>query len=215
MFRRVALELHGPDDDAEVASLPTDERLRRVQEGQLDPGLVAQYFQFGRYLLICSSRPGTMPANLQGVWNHKLKPDWDSDFHLNINVQMNYWPVEICNLAECHLPLFDLLESLREPGRKTAKVHYNCNGFVVHHITDIWGLCARGNMEVDIAWKDSRITSVTLRAQTAGRHQIHLPGDQTFVELTSAGKAVPFDQVKPNLVAVELEAGKTYQLSVR
>lgn len=135
LFDRVELDL----GDSDVSSLPTDERLRRVRAGAEDPQLVAQYFQFGRYLLIASSRPGTQPANLQGIWAEGMNPPWNSDYHLNINLQMNYWHAETTNLSECHLPLFDLLDSLRPSGRKTARVHYGCRGFVAHHLTDAWG----------------------------------------------------------------------------
>jgi alpha-L-fucosidase 2 len=144
LFRRVDLRLGGRQDPS--AALATDERLERVKKGERDLGLDALYFQYGRYLLIASSRPGSLPANLQGLWNDSLHPPWDSDYHLNINLQMNYWPAEVTNLAECHLPLFDFLETLREPGRKTARVHYGARGFVAHHITDIWGFTAPGDM---------------------------------------------------------------------
>jgi alpha-L-fucosidase 2 len=142
LFRRVALRLGAAGASDEAAGLPTDERLARVQKGGLDLGLEALYFQFGRYLLIASSRPGGLPANLQGLWNDSLHPPWESDYHLNINLQMNYWPAEVANLAECHQPLFDFLESLREPGRKTARIHYGARGFVAHHLTDLWGFTA-------------------------------------------------------------------------
>ncbi|MBT5531708.1 glycoside hydrolase family 95 protein, partial [Candidatus Poribacteria bacterium] len=135
LYRRVTLDLGGDD----LSATPTDERVARVRHGADDAGLVAEYFQFGRYLLIASSRPGGLPANLQGIWAEGLDPPWQSDFHLNINLQMNYWPAETANLAECHLPLFDLLDSLREPGRETARVHYGAGGFVAHHVTDVWG----------------------------------------------------------------------------
>ena len=113
LFRRVALELAEPDDKDDRAELPTDVRLDRVRKGESDPALVAQYFQFGRYLLISSSRPGTMPANLQGIWNESLTPPWESKYTININTQMNYWPAEVTNLAELHEPLFDLIEAMR------------------------------------------------------------------------------------------------------
>ncbi len=140
LFRRVHLDLGSTP--AEVAGLPTDERLGRVQKSGVDPDLVVLYYQFGRYLLMGSSRPGTMPANLQGIWNEHLKAPWNSDFHTNINIQMNYWPAEVANLAECHLPLFDLMEKLVAPGSRTAKAHYGAGGWVVHHLTDPFGFSA-------------------------------------------------------------------------
>jgi alpha-L-fucosidase 2 len=137
LFRRVKLEL-GPNDAAKK-KLPTDERLTAVRQGADDPQLAALYFQFGRYLLMGSSRPGCLPANLQGIWNEHISAPWNADFHTNINLQMNYWPVEVANLAECHLPLVDLMESLVKPGGETARLHYGARGWVVHHLTDIWG----------------------------------------------------------------------------
>jgi alpha-L-fucosidase 2 len=134
LFRRVALNL---SDDG-PADKPTDERLQAVIDGADDPSLCALYFQFGRYLLISSSRPGCMPANLQGIWNEHIEAPWNCDYHININIQMNYWPAEVCNLAECHEPFFDLTDNLRPRGRKTAKDVYNCRGFVAHHTTDAW-----------------------------------------------------------------------------
>jgi alpha-L-fucosidase 2 len=150
-FRRVALRL-GPQGSDSRAALPTDERLERVKQGDADPGLDALYFQFGRYLLIASSRPGGLPANLQGLWNDSMFPPWDSDYHLNINLQMNYWPAEVTNLAELHQPLFEYLESLRAPGRKTAKIHYGARGFVAHHISDIWGFTTPGDRPRSGLW---------------------------------------------------------------
>ena len=135
LMRRVRLDLGaGPN-----RRLPTDERLAAVQKGAEDPDLAALYFQFGRYLLIGSSRPGGLPANLQGLWNEHMKAPWSSDYHTNINVQMNYWPAEVTNLSECHRPLLDLIGKLVDPGRRTARAHYGCGGWVVHHLTDIWG----------------------------------------------------------------------------
>ena len=114
-FRRVVLDLGSAG--AEVEALPTDARWRRIKQGESDPGLAAMFFQFGRYLLIGSSRPGTMPANLQGLWAWQMNPPWNADYHLNINLQMNYWPAEPTNLADCHLPLFDLMDGLVGAGR--------------------------------------------------------------------------------------------------
>jgi alpha-L-fucosidase 2 len=139
LFNRVELELGDPSE------LPTDKRLERMKQGGEDRQLIAQYFQFGRYLLISSSRPGDLPANLQGVWADGFRPPWNSDYHLNINLQMNYWPAEVTNLSELHTPLFDLLDSLRPSGRRTARLHYNARGFVAHHVTDIWGFTTPGD----------------------------------------------------------------------
>ena len=136
LFSRVTLRL-GPDAPNAV---PTDERLAAGRDGAEDARLVEQYFQYGRYLLMASSRPGTLPANLQGIWNDKMKAPWNSDFHTNINLQMNYWPAEVTNLPECHTPLFDYMErSLAGPGHETARRHYGCGGWVVHHLSDVWG----------------------------------------------------------------------------
>ncbi|MGE5488153.1 MAG: glycosyl hydrolase family 95 catalytic domain-containing protein [bacterium] len=135
-FRRVRLEL--PADDS-LRNLPTDERLKRVQQGGEDNGLLALYFQYGRYLLIASSRPGSLAANLQGKWNDSLTPAWGSKYTININTEMNYWPAETCNLSELHEPLFDLLENGREDGRRVAQFYYGARGFVMHHNTDLWG----------------------------------------------------------------------------
>ena len=133
-FDRVHLDLGGHDKRA----LPTDERLAAVKAGKEDPDLLATYFQFGRYLLIGSSRPNTLPANLQGLWNQHIDAPWNADYHININLQMNYWPAETCNLAECHEPLITYTSWLLPAGRKTAKELYGCRGFVAHHTSDAW-----------------------------------------------------------------------------
>jgi alpha-L-fucosidase 2 len=133
LYRRVSLDL----GTSENAKLPTDERLRRASSS-IDPGLAALVFQYGRYLLIASSRPGGQPANLQGIWNDSLTPPWDSKYTCNINTEMNYWPAEVANLSECHLPLFDALDELVISGQRTAKNHYNARGWVLHHNFDLW-----------------------------------------------------------------------------
>jgi alpha-L-fucosidase 2 len=133
LFDRVKLDLPASPS----ARLPTDQRLERVAT-QPDPRLAALFFQYGRYLLIASSRPGGQPANLQGLWNDELKPPWDSKWTVNINTEMNYWPAEVANLPECHLPLFDMLDDLSRTGREIATVHYGARGWVVHHNTDLW-----------------------------------------------------------------------------
>ena len=135
LFNRVQLDLGSTD----AIKLPTDERLKAVRRGAHDPQLEALYFQFGRYLLMGSSRPGYLPANLQGKWCQNYNAPWNSDYHFNINFQMNYWPAQITNLSECHLPYFDYVETLVPYGRKTAKAHYGADGWVIHHLSDIFG----------------------------------------------------------------------------
>lgn len=137
LFNRVKLEL--VTSDIEAKELPTDERLKRVAEGIQDISLEKMYFDFGRYLLISCSRPGTLPANLQGIWNKDIQAPWDSKYTININTEMNYWPAEICDLGECHLPLFELIKKMYPNGKKTARDMYGCRGFVAHHNTDLWG----------------------------------------------------------------------------
>ncbi|HXK05891.1 MAG TPA: glycoside hydrolase family 95 protein [Verrucomicrobiae bacterium] len=138
LFRRVEVMFAPPDGDPAVENLPTDERLARFKKGQEDPGLSALYFQFGRYLLMGSSRPGTMAANLQGIWNELMAPPWDSKYTTNINVQMNYWPAEVGNLEETTGPLFDLIKMSLESGRRTAREMYGARGFAFHHNIDAW-----------------------------------------------------------------------------
>jgi alpha-L-fucosidase 2 len=155
LFNRVALVLGDPA--APASKLPTDERLRQNRAGPADPGLAATLFQYGRYLLIASSRPGDMPANLQGIWSWHMNAPWNADYHTNINVQMNYWPAEVANLSDCHLPLFDLMDLLVKPGERTARLHYGARGWVVHHLTDAWGFTVpadglQGIWPVGAAW---------------------------------------------------------------
>lgn len=140
LFRRVSMTLGEPDD--EIHGMSTDERLNRVKQGENDPALAALYFQFGRYLLMSCSRPGCLPANLQGIWSWQMNAPWNADFHTNINIQMNYWPADVCNLSECHTPLFDLMDMLVKPGSRTAEVQYGARGWVVHHLTDVFGYTA-------------------------------------------------------------------------
>ncbi|MFF2450713.1 glycoside hydrolase N-terminal domain-containing protein [Neobacillus sp. NPDC058068] len=136
MFNRVDLNL-GKSPNAD---LPTNKRLEAVKNGAVDPQLIAQYFQFGRYLLMGSSRsPGVLPANLQGIWNQDFNAPWGSDFHTNINLQMNYWPAEVGNLTETIEPLSKFLEALQIPGSVTAKKMYGADGWTVHHLTDVFG----------------------------------------------------------------------------
>ena len=137
LFRRATLILPATPDSA----LPTDERLKRA-DGTNDPALAALVFQFGRYLLISSSRPGTQPANLQGIWNKDQNPMWDSKYTTNINTEMNYWPAEVGNLSECAEPLFRMIGELADQGGQVAREHYGARGWVFHQNTDLWRVAA-------------------------------------------------------------------------
>jgi len=136
LMGRVRIDLPRNRD---LASLPTDQRLRRVKRGDDDPSLLALYFQYGRYLLVSSSRSGDLPANLQGVWCEHFEAPWNSDYHTNINLQMNYWPAEVTALPECHLPLFDYMAFLKPYGEQVAREMYGARGWVLHHISDLYG----------------------------------------------------------------------------
>ena len=133
-FKRVDLDL----GKSEAIYFPTDTRVLAMQKGNLDPQLLALYYQFGRYLLISSSRPGGLPANLQGIWSDGLYPPWSADYHININIQMNYWPAEVTNLSELHLPYLNFIDKLRPDARKTAQDMYGVKGTVAHFTTDPW-----------------------------------------------------------------------------
>ena len=137
LFRRVSLDLGTTD----AAKRPTDERIKNSSTSD-DPQLAALYFQFARYLLISSSRPGTQPANLQGDWNESMNPPWSSKYTININTEMNYWPAESCNLAECVEPLVAMVMDLTETGAKTAKTQWGARGWMTHHNTDLWRAAA-------------------------------------------------------------------------
>lgn len=144
------MELHYGQSDSVQEQIPTDVRLKEVQGGATDLGLLELYFQYGRYLLISSSRSGSLPANLQGIWNDSLTPAWESKYTVNINAEMNYWMAETANLPECHLPFFDLLQRVCENGKETARRMYGCGGSVCHHNTDLYA---------DTAPQDHCITS--------------------------------------------------------
>jgi alpha-L-fucosidase 2 len=141
-FQRVSLQLEPLD--AAAAEKPTPERLKEAESGPGDPSLAALHFNFGRYLLISSSRPGGLPPNLQGIWAEEIHTPWTGDWHLDMNVEMNYWPAEVCNLSDLTQPLFALISSLQEPGAKTAHDYYNARGWVAHVITNPWGFTSPG-----------------------------------------------------------------------
>jgi len=143
-MNRVKLDLGG----AAAADKPVNERIDAVKTGAEDPALATLYFQFGRYLLLSSSRPGSQPANLQGIWNKDTVPAWGSKYTTNINLQMNYWHAEVANLSECGMPVYDMIDDLMLTGSKVAKEYYGCKGWTLHHNTDIW----RAATPVDGVW---------------------------------------------------------------
>jgi alpha-L-fucosidase 2 len=153
-FKRVDLDLGSTD----AVYFTTDARIDAMKNGNTDPQLVELYYQFGRYLLISSSRPGCLPANLQGIWADGLYPPWSSDYHININIQMNYWPAEITNLSELHEPFLMFINDLLPDARKTAKEVYGCRGAVAHYTTDVWhsteptGMTRYGMWPMGLAW---------------------------------------------------------------
>ena len=153
LFRRVQIDLGSSETD----KIPTDKRIEAVRSGGDDPQLAALYFQYARYLMIASARPGTLPPSLQGIWSENIVPVWHAGYWLNLNEQMNYWPVEVFNLAECHTALFDLMDMLVEPGTRTARVNYGARGWAVHLMTDAYGFsepgyAAHGVWPLSSAW---------------------------------------------------------------
>ena len=138
-FDRASFQLTESPD-----TLATDVLVAEAKAGEINPHLYELMFQYGRYLLISSSRPGTMPANLQGIWANKLQTPWNGDYHTDVNIEMNYWPAEVTNLSEMHLPMFDLIASLVAPGTKTAQTQYQKKGWVVHPVTNVWGYTSPG-----------------------------------------------------------------------
>jgi len=174
LYNRVSLDLGGRllED-----SIPTNERLAKVKAGGSDPLIAEQVFQYGRYLMIAGSRPGTQPLNLQGIWNNEMYPPWASKYTININIQMNYWVAEVCNLSECHEPFLKMVSELQEPGSRTAKVHYGAKGWVTHHNTDIW----RGTAPVDGAHWGMWPTGGAWLCQHLWEHYQYT-GDTAFLE---------------------------------
>ena len=183
-FNRVVINLKNANGSSSN-ELPTDKRLAAYTAGRSDPALEALYFQYGRYLLISSSRPGGTPANLQGIWNNSVRPPWSSNFTTNINLQMNYWPAETANLSEMHEPLFGLIENLAKNGKKTAKEFYNLDGWVVHHNSDIWAL---SNPVGDLGNGDPKWANWTMGANWLCRHlweHYLFTGDKKFLKDTA------------------------------
>lgn len=172
LFGRVNLDISSDDFSNE----PTDLRIKKFNERN-DAGLAVLLFQYGRYLLVSSSLPGGQPANLQGIWNNDVVAPWDSKYTVNINLQMNYWPAEVTNLSECHEPLFTMLQELSETGRETAKVMYGCNGWVLHHNTDLW----RSTGVVDGAFWGMWPNGGAWLCQHLWQHYLYT-GDMAFLE---------------------------------
>ena len=165
--------------------LPTDKRLASYSSGEADPDLEALYFQYGRYLLISSSRPGGIAANLQGIWNNLVRPPWSSNYTTNINVQMNYWPAEPTNLSEMHQPLFTLMQAQAINGKKTAKEFYNLDGWVVHHNSDIWAIT---NPVGDLGNGDPKWANWAMGANWLCEHvwqHYQFTGDKRFLKDTA------------------------------
>jgi alpha-L-fucosidase 2 len=171
-FKRVKFDL----GKTELGNLPTDERLKNFRNVN-DPELVTLYYQYGRYLLISSSQPGGQPANLQGIWNNKMRPPWDSKYTININAQMNYWPAERTNLSELHEPFLKMVEELSQTGQETAKFMYGARGWMAHHNTDIW----RATGAIDGAFWGMWIAGGGWTSQHLW-HRYLYQGDKTYLE---------------------------------
>jgi len=182
-FNRVSLRLNG--DKETKRNLPTDERMDLYSKGGKDPGLETLYFQYGRYLLISSSRTANVPANLQGIWNKELRAPWSSNYTININLQMNYWPAEAGNLSEMVKPLAGLIKNISVTGKRTAKEFYNANGWVAHHNSDIWAL---SNPVGDLGKGDPKWANWSMGANWLSRHlweHYLYTGDKNFLKQTA------------------------------
>ena len=182
-FNRVSLRLNG--DKETKGNLPTDERMDLYSKGGKDPGLETLYFQYGRYLLISSSRTANVPANLQGIWNKELRAPWSSNYTININLQMNYWPAEAGNLSEMVKPLAGLIKNISVTGKRTAKEFYNANGWVAHHNSDIWAL---SNPVGDLGKGDPKWANWSMGANWLSRHlweHYLYTGDKNFLKQTA------------------------------
>ena len=174
LFNRVSIELDGVTKKEDI---PTNVRLNKVKEGGTDALLAEQLFQFGRYLMISGSRPGTQPLNLQGIWNGTINPPWASKYTININIQMNYWLAEVGNLSECHEPFLRMVSELQAPGSNTAKTHYKAKGWVAHHNTDLW----RGTAPVDGAHWGMWPSGGAWLCQHLWEHYLYT-GDEEFLK---------------------------------
>ena len=225
MFNRVSLSLGG---DQSLDTLPTDKRLERFRSGENDPGLIATYFQYGRYLLMGSSRqPAQLPANLQGIWNKDYWAPWCSDYHVNINLQMNYWPAEVCNLTETVHPLINFMGRLTVPGSVTAREMYGANGWTMHHTTDVfgktavidgvyWGMFPLGGAWMTLPLWDHFVftnDTVYLREQAYPIMKGAAEFIQTFLFEDKEGHLVTAPTYSPENSYIEPKSGKEYKLT--
>ena len=225
MFNRVKLSLGG---DPALNELPTDERLRRFQAGGDDPGLIATYFQYGRYLLMGSSRyPAQLPANLQGIWNKDINAPWNSDYHTNINLQMNYWPAEVCNLTETAGPLIRFMEKLTGPGSVTARDTYGAKGWTLHHTTDVfgktavldgvyWGMFPLGGAWMTLPlWEHYEFTNDTAYLREHAYPVMKGAADfiGTFLVPDSQGRLVTVPSYSPENSYIDPVSGKEFKLT--
>ena len=181
-FNRFSFQLTDTTATNANAKLPSDQRLEGYSKGVYDPGIETLYCQYGRYLLIASSRVPGVPANLQGIWNKELRPPWSSNYTININTQMNYWPVEVTNLSELHRPLLSFIGELAKTGTQTAKEFYNMNGWVAHHNSDIWAI---SNPVGDKGHGDPKWANWNQGAGWLSQHlweHYRFTGDKTFLK---------------------------------
>ena len=184
-FNRFSLQITDTTRTNPAISLPSDERLQAYSAGGYDPGLEALYAQYGRYLLIASSRVPGVPANLQGIWNKELRAPWSANYTININTQMNYWPVEVTNLSELHQPLLSFIGELAKNGAVVAKEFYNMNGWVAHHNSDIWAIA---NPVGDIGQGDPKWANWNQGAGWLSQHlweHYRFTGDKAFLKETA------------------------------
>jgi len=225
MFNRMALHLGG---NTSADDLPTDERLRRFSEGNDDPGLIATYFMYGRYLLMGSSRyPAQMPANLQGIWNKDIEAPWNSDYHTNINLQMNYWPAEVCNLSETTAPLVHFMEELTVPGSVTARETYGAKGWTLHHTTDpfgktavldgvYWGMFPLGGAWMTLPlWEHFEFTCDTAYLRDRAYPVMKGAADfiRTFLVEDSQGRLVTVPSYSPENSYIDPVSGREFKLT--
>jgi hypothetical protein len=225
MFNRVSFSLGG---NHLLDTLPTDKRLQRFQAGENDPGLITTYFQYGRYLLMGSSRrPAQLPANLQGIWNKDYWAPWCSDYHVNINLEMNYWPAEVCNLTETLNPVIDFMGRLTIPGGVTAREMYGANGWTMHHTTDIfgktavidgvyWGMFPLGGAWMTLPlWEHFEFTNDTVYLREHGYPIMKGAAEfiQTFLFEDKEGHLVTAPTYSPENSYIEPKSGKEFKLT--